>query len=93
MNLKQVLATVGISALTTLGVVWGYNSYLKNSMMYAGQSANTLPSNYRLTGNGNTPPPGVAIDFTQPSMIALPAVVHIKTSRKNAVFKEFKINS
>ncbi len=79
MNLKQVLATVGISALTTLGVVWGYNSYLKNSMMYAGQAANTLPSNYRLTGNGNTPPPGVAIDFTQPSMIALPAVVHIKT--------------
>jgi hypothetical protein len=32
MNLKQVLATVGISALTTLGVVWGYNSYLKNSI-------------------------------------------------------------
>ena len=79
MKLKQVLATAGISALTALAVVWGYSSYLKNSSSYAGQFPNNLPSNYRLASMGeNGNPPG-AIDFTQPSAAALPAVVHIKT--------------
>jgi Do/DeqQ family serine protease len=79
MKLKQVLATSGISALTALAVVWGYSSYLKNSSSYAGQFPNNLPSNYQLASMGeNGTPPG-AVDFTQPSAAALPAVVHIKT--------------
>ncbi len=79
MKLKQVLATIGISALTTLGVIWGYGNFTKNNNSYAGQQPGLLPSNYRLTGfgEGNNNPPSV--DFTQASMAALPAVVHIKT--------------
>ncbi len=80
MKLKEVLATIGISALTTLAVVWGFNSYNKYNNTFAGQPAGVVPNNYRLAGlmegnNNNTGAP----DFTQPSMAALPAVVHIKT--------------
>jgi serine protease Do len=79
MKLKQILGTVMISALTTLGVVWGYGSFLKKNNLYGGQQSGTLPSNYRLTGMGEgTTPPG-AVDFTQPAQAATPAVVHIKT--------------
>ncbi len=79
MKLKQVLATIGISALTTLAVIWGYGNFTKYSNSYGGQQPGQLPSNYRLTGfsdGTNTPP---SVDFTQASMAALPAVVHIKT--------------
>ena len=79
MKLKQVLATIGISALTTLAVVWGYSSYLHNNNYYAGQQNGSVPSNYKLTGLTDGPLPPGAVDFTQPSMAALPAVVHIKT--------------
>ena len=81
MKLKQVLGTMAISALTTLAVVWGYGSFLKNNSSYGGQQIGAVPSNYKLTGlkdGTNTTPPG-AVDFTQPAMAALPAVVHIKT--------------
>jgi len=79
MKLKQVLATISISALTTLGVVWGYVHFSKNNLFYGGQPIAGIPSNYHLTGyQDGTNPPG-SVDFTQPSVIALPAVVHIKT--------------
>ena len=79
MKLKQVLATIGISALTTLAVIWGYARFTKNSNNFAGQQAGVFPSNYKLTGltDGSGTPP--TVDFTQASMAALPAVVHIKT--------------
>jgi len=77
MKLNQVLATIGISGLTTLAVVWGYDNF-RNDKTYAGQPID-MPSNYRLAGltQGNTP--GITTDFTQSSMAAIPAVVHIKT--------------
>lgn len=81
MKFKQIAFTIAISALTTLGVVWGYGKYVKSSSMYGGQQAGILPSNYaRLTGfnDGTGVPPG-ALDFTVPAQAALPAVVHIKT--------------
>ena len=81
MKFKQIAFTVAISAITTLGVVWGYSKYLKNSATYGGQLSGIVPANYaRQTGfmDGATPPPG-AIDFTIPSAAATPAVVHIKT--------------
>ncbi len=80
MKLKEVLATIGISALTTFAVVWGFNSYNKYNKTFAGQTEGTIPNNYRLAGlmNGETNNGG-APDFTQPSVAALPAVVHIKT--------------
>jgi Do/DeqQ family serine protease len=79
MKLKQVLATIGISALTTLAVVWGYSNYLNNNNYYGGQPNGVVPSNYKLAGLTDGPLPPGAVDFTQPSMAALPAVVHIKT--------------
>ena len=81
MKLKQIAFTVAISAITTLGVVWGYAKYLKNEAIFGGQTAGVLPSNYaRQAGfmDGAGTPPG-AIDFTAPAAAATPAVVHIKT--------------
>jgi serine protease Do len=80
MKFKQIAFTVAISAITTLGVIWGYGKYTKNSNTYGGQTAGTLPTNYaKQTGlfDGATPPG--AVDFTIPAQAATPAVVHIKT--------------
>ncbi len=79
MKMKQVLATVAISALTTLGVVMGYEHFAKSNAAYAGQEDGKIPSNYKLAGltEGATPPG--AVDFTIPATAAIPAVVHIKT--------------
>ena len=79
MKLKQVLATVAISAVTAIGVMWGYSKFVKNDNMYAGQLNGVIPSNYKFAGYSENTPPGGAIDFTQPAAAALPAVVHIKT--------------
>ena len=81
MKFKQIAFTVAISAITTLGVVWGYTKYLKNDATYGGQIAGVLPANYAKQAgfmDGAGTPPG-AIDFTGPSAAATPAVVHIKT--------------
>jgi Do/DeqQ family serine protease len=80
MKLKQILSTIGISALTALTVVWGYGKFTEQNNKFGGQALSAVPENYRLTGMGQNPnPPGVGIDFTAPSSAALPAVVHIKT--------------
>ena len=81
MKFKQVCYTVAISAVTTLGVMWGYSKFLKNSNTFGGQEYGVIPSNYKyakLTDNTTAIPPG-AIDFTQSAASALPTVVHIKT--------------
>ena len=46
MKFKQLAFTVFFSALTTLGVVWGYSKYVKNSDTFGGQTAGVLPANY-----------------------------------------------
>ncbi|MFN8254026.1 MAG: trypsin-like peptidase domain-containing protein [Ferruginibacter sp.] len=80
MKLKQVLFTAAVSAVTTIGVIWGYSRFIQKDNTYAGQQAGVVPSNYKYAGllDGGTPPAG-AVDFTAPSAAALPAVVHIKT--------------
>jgi Do/DeqQ family serine protease len=80
MKWKQIFFTVAISAVTTLAVIWGYGTYVKNSNTYAGQQQGVMPANYKYAGllDGGTPPGG-AIDFTTPAQAATPAVVHIKT--------------
>jgi Do/DeqQ family serine protease len=80
MKFKQVLFTVAISAVTALGVIWGYGKFMKQNNSYGGQEAGVIPSNYKYAGlaEGSTPPTG-AIDFTVPAAAALPAVVHIRT--------------
>ena len=79
MKLKQLLATIAISAITAFAVVWTYGKYVKNENMYAGQINGAIPSNYKLTGLTENNIPTGAIDFTQPAAAALPTVVHIKT--------------
>ncbi len=80
MKLKQIFITAAISAVTALGVIWGYGTYFKNNNTYAGQQEAVVPANYKYAGllDGSTLPPN-AIDFTAPAAAATPAVVHIKT--------------
>ncbi len=79
MKLKQVLFTAAVSAVTTIGVIWGYSTFIKKDNTYAGQQTGAVPSNYKYAGFDGTMPPNNAVDFTAPSAAALPAVVHIKT--------------
>jgi len=83
MNLKNILSTIAISALTTVGVITGYSSYEKsthkdnpNFQYQAG-----IPSNYKYAGffDGNGNPTSGPADFTQAAMAASPTIVHIKT--------------
>ncbi|MEO6538751.1 MAG: trypsin-like peptidase domain-containing protein [Ferruginibacter sp.] len=80
MKFKQILLTVAVSTLTTLGMIWGYNNYIKKDISFGGQQPGLFPANYKYAGfpdnAGN--PPG-AVDFTIPSAAAIPTVVHIKT--------------
>jgi Do/DeqQ family serine protease len=81
MKWKQIFFTVAISAVTTLGIIWGYGTFFAKNNTYAGQETGVVPANYKYAGllDGNTAPPGGAIDFTAPAEAATPAVVHIKT--------------
>jgi serine protease Do len=80
MKWKQILATVAISAVTTLAVIWGYATFSGKNNSYAGQQTGVVPANYKYAGllDGNNAP-GNTLDFTAPSEAATPAVVHIKT--------------
>ena len=75
LNLKNVLAIVGISATTTLLSVWGYAKLNKSNNAF--ESANNLPANYASLFQGNAP--SSTVDFTPAAGAASPAVVHIKT--------------
>lgn len=79
MKLKQVLLTAFISALTTIGFIYGYSKFSKSNDTYGGQSTNTVPSNYKYTGFGDGSGPGGAPDFVEAANAAIPTVVHIKT--------------
>ena len=80
MKTKSILLTVLISAITTIGVIFGYNEYQHNNNNPNFQALN-IPSNYKYAGffdsNGN--PTAGPVDFTQAAAAAIPAVVHIKT--------------
>ena len=72
MKFKQLAFTVFFSALTTLGVVWGYSKYVKDSFSFGGQMAGVIPPNYakqRGLFDGGGSPPG-AVDFTVPAQAA-----------------------
>ncbi|HMT95583.1 MAG TPA: trypsin-like peptidase domain-containing protein [Ferruginibacter sp.] len=80
MKLKQILATIAISAITALGVIWGYGKFIKPNYEGSYGQQSTLPSNYKYAGfeNEAATPPG-SVDFTQSAQAAIPAVVHIRT--------------
>jgi Trypsin-like serine proteases, typically periplasmic, contain C-terminal PDZ domain len=78
-KLKDILTIVGISAVTTLAVVWGYGKWMQSR--YAGlQDPTKLPVNY--AGFFGKAANGDAINFEAPATAATPAVVHIKTKTK-----------
>ncbi|MBC7935142.1 MAG: trypsin-like peptidase domain-containing protein [Rhizobacter sp.] len=79
MKLKQVFLTAFISALTTVGFIWGYGKFSKPDDTFAGQETGVIPSNYKYTGFTDGSGPGGAPDFVQSAQAAIPTVVHIKT--------------
>lgn len=80
MKWKNYLTIAGISLLTSLLSVWGFNSFMQKR--YAGvQEDGRIPANYAGFFD-NEKSPGSTTDFTTPSIAATPAVVHIKTKIK-----------
>jgi S1-C subfamily serine protease len=80
MKFKQILLTTMISAITTLGLMWGYNHYFSSPNTFGGQQPGVIPSNYKYTGfNDGDNPGGFTPDFIMPAQSATPTVVHIKT--------------
>lgn len=80
MKTKNILLTVLISAMTTFGVIFGYNKIDHNQNNPNFQT--TVPVNYKYAGfldSGNSPSGG-PVDFTQAAAAAIPTVVHIKTT-------------
>ena len=81
MKPKHILFTIIISAVTALGVMFGYSKIHQNNNNPNFQSQFTVPANYKYAGFFNqdgTPNPGPA-DFTQAASAAVPTVVHIVT--------------
>ncbi len=79
MKLKQIVATVFISALTAFGVMFTYSSYVKNQSFVGGQDNQTLPANYKYAGLFDGNGAGEPLDFTKAAAASIPTVVHIKT--------------
>ena len=80
MNVRNILATVIISALTALGVIVTSNKYQNHNPNF--QDSFTMPANYKYAKMSDSPgnPSGVPVDFTQAASIAIPTAVHIKTT-------------
>ena len=80
MNLKNILATITISAVTTLGVIVGYNK-LEHKSNNPNFNQVSIPTNYKYAGlfDSNGTPGAGPTDFTQAALAASPTVVHIKT--------------
>ena len=78
MNIKNIFTTIAISAVTSLGIIFGYNRYSQNNNPNF-QSQYTLPANYKLAGFDGNGTAGDPVDFTSAAAAATPAVVHIKT--------------
>ena len=75
LNLKNVLAIIGISACTTLASMWGFTRWNHTSTSF--ENNGKLPGNNASFINGAAP--GSTVDFTPAANAASPAVVHIKT--------------
>ena len=80
MKPKHILSTIIISALTTLGVIFGYSKIQQNNNPNF-QSQFTAPANYKYAGffNQDGSPAAGPVDFTQAASAAIPTVVHIVT--------------
>lgn len=80
LNVKSVLAIVGISITTTLASIWGYNKITGSHDSNLAQQSDKLPANYAgFFDDGKSTNQALPIDFTAAAAAATPAVVHIKT--------------
>jgi len=75
MNLKNVAAIIGISAVTTVASMWAYGKIVRSNSSF--ETDGKLPANYASFFNGSAP--STTVDFTPAANAASPAVVHIKT--------------
>ncbi|MDQ6758029.1 MAG: trypsin-like peptidase domain-containing protein [Bacteroidota bacterium] len=80
MKPKNILATIIISAITALGVMFGYGKFQQNNNPNF-KSQFSIPANYKYAGffDGAGSPNAGPVDFTQAATAAIPTVVHIKT--------------
>jgi serine protease Do len=80
MKSKNIFTTIVISALTALGVIFGYSKiHQDNNPNF--QSQFNVPANYKYAGffNQDGSPAAGPVDFTQAAAAAIPTVVHITT--------------
>lgn len=80
MKPKHILSTILISALTALGVIFGFSKFHQNNNPNF-QTQFTVPANYKYAGffNQDGSPNAGPVDFTQAATAAVPTVVHIVT--------------
>src|SRR5262245_9959515 len=78
MKIKQVLAVILISTVTTLGVLFAWNRIYKPIAVQQTQNGK-IPVNYVGLFEQNNIPPGQPIDFQQAAKTGVPAVAHITT--------------
>lgn len=80
MKPKHILSTIIISALTALGVMFGFNKIQQNNNPNFNSEFN-VPANYKYAGffNPDGSPNAGPADFTQAATAAVPTVVHITT--------------
>ena len=79
-QIKQILLVAGVSAVTAVGSVWGYNKLTARPESSIGTTQNGAPANYAGFFDGKvTGAPAEGIDFTRAANATVPAVVHIKT--------------
>ncbi|MES2646577.1 MAG: trypsin-like peptidase domain-containing protein [Bacteroidota bacterium] len=80
MNLKNVLAIVGISITTTLASIWGYDKFTESKNDNFIQESGKLPANYAgFFEDDKNNSQVLPVDFTAAAAASTPAVVHIKT--------------
>lgn len=79
MNIRQTLTVVIISAATSVGAMFGYDSFIRKANSIQ-QNISKLPASYAGFFDSNSNVPGQPVDFQPASQAAVPAVVHITTT-------------
>ncbi len=83
MNIKNFFSIVAVSAVTTIGTIWGYGKYYSGQSSFGFENNAKLPANYASFHDDNPDfKGGTPVDFTAAAAAATPAVVHIKTKTK-----------
>jgi Do/DeqQ family serine protease len=77
---RQLLMMIAVSAVTAVGSVWTYDTFLKKpTVSVIGTAQNGMPVNYAGFFDGKTGAPAEMLDFTKAANSSVPAVVHIRT--------------